>query len=84
MNGLTVYSEAVAAASVASATVVEVAAVIPILNIFERTVRKLETDETFFLCLEVLGFGIGKGVLDITRRVRSDWCKGKPELKGAE
>jgi hypothetical protein len=64
LNGLTVYSEAVAAASDASATVVDVAAVIPILNMFERTVRKLDTDETLFLCLEVLGLGIAKRMLD--------------------
>lgn len=60
LNGFTVYSDAVLAASAASATVVVVAAVKPMLNMLLRTVKNLDTEEAVFFFFEPLDFGIAQ------------------------
>jgi hypothetical protein len=64
LNGFTVYSEAVFAASDARATVLDVAAVIPMANRCDKTVKKLDTvdvdDFDFLLLLLELALGIAR------------------------
>ena len=72
---MTVYSEAVFAASDARAAVVDVAAVIPIEKRFDNTVKKpeiFEVDALDFLLLFELAFGIARADTCELGRAESD------------